>query len=516
MSNAPAILRWLIIYAVCVPLAIAVGFLLTNPMDYSTLGLLGILALLLVSPLLLRWHHPLLFLSWNTSVSVFFIKSAPSLWLVMVALSLGISLLERALNSQMRFIPAPWITWPLLCLIGVVLFTAEVTGGIGVRAFGSEVYGGKKYIILLAGIFSYFALTSRRIPPERAGLYVALFFLGGVTDLIRDLYPLAPSWAGFIFWFVPPNFLSYESVEVGVTRLHGFAGAGFMLWCLLIARYGIRGIFLSGKLWRPVAFLLCFSAIFLGGFRNELITAGAIFALQFFLEGLHRTKILLPFALLGVLAVMAIIPLSSKLPYTFQRTLAFLPLNLDPAVKEDAQGSVDWRVNMWKALLPQVPKYLLLGKGMAISPEEYNEMMGGKPAFSVVDASQQSLALSYDYHNGPLSVIIPFGIWGCIVVIWFFAAGLHALHCNFKYGDPLLRTINTLFFVLFLVQVCSFMVLGGGLSSDLPRFVGILGFSVALNGGVCRPASQPVPAREAFQRPRGVLPRSQPRPAFPR
>jgi hypothetical protein len=45
MNNAPAIIRSLIIYAVCVPLAITVGYLLTNPMDYSTLGMFGILGL---------------------------------------------------------------------------------------------------------------------------------------------------------------------------------------------------------------------------------------------------------------------------------------------------------------------------------------------------------------------------------------------------------------------------------------------------------------------------------------
>src|SRR5208282_2806148 len=112
------------------------------------LGLFGIVVLLLVSPLLLRWHHPLLILSWNMGVTLFFLKGSPSLWLVMVALSLGISLLERALSSQMHFIRAPQITWPLLCLVGVVLLTARLTGGFGVRAFGSDVYGGKKYIFL--------------------------------------------------------------------------------------------------------------------------------------------------------------------------------------------------------------------------------------------------------------------------------------------------------------------------------------------------------------------------------
>jgi len=36
MNNAPAILRSLIVYAVCVPLALIIGYILTDPMQYST------------------------------------------------------------------------------------------------------------------------------------------------------------------------------------------------------------------------------------------------------------------------------------------------------------------------------------------------------------------------------------------------------------------------------------------------------------------------------------------------
>ena len=77
---------------------------------------------------------------------------------------------------------------------------------------------------------------------------------------------------------------------------------------------------------------------------------------------------------------------------------------------------------MWKALLPQVPPHLLLGKGYAISMEDF-EMMGRDVAFRSVDASQQGLALAGDYHNGPLSVVIPFGIWGVIAFLWFASPG---------------------------------------------------------------------------------------------
>ena len=42
-NNAAAIFRSLIVYAVCVPLAIFVGYTLTNPLDYSTLGFYGVI-----------------------------------------------------------------------------------------------------------------------------------------------------------------------------------------------------------------------------------------------------------------------------------------------------------------------------------------------------------------------------------------------------------------------------------------------------------------------------------------
>ena len=164
MNNVPAILRLLIIYVVCTVLAIIVGCSLTNPLTYSTFAVVGIIALILVFPLLLRWHYPLLLFAWSTNITLFFIKGMPTVWLALVVLSLGISIMHRALSKDMHFIRVPQITWSLICMIGVVVVTAELTGGFGLRTFHSEIYGGRKYIFLLVGILSYFALTAQRIP----------------------------------------------------------------------------------------------------------------------------------------------------------------------------------------------------------------------------------------------------------------------------------------------------------------------------------------------------------------
>ena len=270
---------------------------------------------------------------------------------------------------------------------------------------------------------------------------------------------------------------------------------------------------MAGRPWRLVAFILFSTLGLFGGFRSMLLNCMLLFLIQFFLEGLHRTRMLPVLAFVGLLAAVICLPMASRLPNTFQRALSFLPLNIDPQVRQDAQGSLDWRLNMWKALLPQVPSHLLLGKGYAISQEDY-QLMGTDTSFHSIDPAEQEYALAGDYHSGPLSVILPFGIWGAIAFIWFLVAGVWALHHNRLYGDPALQTVNTLLFAVFLTKIISFFFIFGALSNDVAGFAGFLGLSISLNGGVCRPDRNP--AVTTAGSPAAIPARTRLQPAFQR
>src|SRR5208337_1992794 len=102
-----------------------------------------------------------------------------------------------------------------------------------------------------------------------------------------------------------------------------------------------------------------------------------------------------------------------------------------------------WRFDMWKALLPQVPKHLLLGKGYAFSSNQFQLLEGHDAAIQTTFEDEQFAAVVGGYHSGPLSVILVFGIWGVIGLVWFWAAGIGVLYNNYRYGDPALRTVNT-------------------------------------------------------------------------
>ena len=92
-----------------------------------------------------------------------------------------------------------------------------------------------------------------------------------------------------------------------------------------------------------------------------------------------------------------------------------------------------------------------------------------------------------DYHNGPLSVILPFGIFGAIAFVWLLIAGLRVVYRNYRFGDPAYHHFNTFLFAYFAVKVVIFFVIFGSLHSDLPQFLGLLGLSISLNGGVAKP-----------------------------
>jgi hypothetical protein len=116
-------------------------------------------------------------------------------------------------------------------------------------------------------------------------------------------------------------------------------------------------------------------------------------------------------------------------------------------------------------------------------------MLGG----GTQEIASEGSMVAGDYHSGPLSTIIPLGLWGAIGFLWLLAAGAKALYRNYRYGAPALRQINTFFLAFFIAQGIFFFGIFGAFNTQLYMFTGLLGMSVSLNGGVRKPA--PVVAR---------------------
>jgi len=513
MIAGPQLIQSLLIYGITLPLAVIIGYMLGQP-DFSTFMVIGLLMIILALPVLLNWHHPLLVLSWNATAVAFFLKGRPPFWMVFTALTLMVMFLRKSLDRNARFIRAPIIVWPLVFLAAVTLLTAQLTGGLGLMSFGSEVWGGRRYIYIWSAIAGFFALTSQRIPLKRARLYVALFILGGLTWAIASMVRFVGPSLYFLFWLFPVEVMPWQIAPSGeLPRLSGICFAAIAALSFILARYGLRGTFFAGKPVRLAAFIALFVVSLIGGFRSWMIYVLALVGVQFFLEGLHRTRLLIVTLLVGLFATALLIPVLPRLPPPIQRSFAWLPLPVDPVVRQDVEGSTRWRVNMWKLAIEEVPRYFWLGKGYAIDPREAEITWTGWKRFGE-EAQFASAYLAQDYHNGPLSVIIPLGVWGAIGFVWFLAVAFHVLYRNYKFGHPHLFTANALLFAMFVAYTIKFLFVAGGFHTEFPWFTGLLGFSLSLNGGICKPAqvlaAAPAPAKHLpFNLPR-------PRPALSR
>jgi hypothetical protein len=253
-------------------------------------------------------------------------------------------------------------------------------------------------------------------------------------------------------------------------------------------RHGIRGVFDVSRPWRLLTFVLIALASLFGGFRSIVVLMAFLFIIQFYLEDLFRTRLIFFLLLTGIVLGAAVVPIAHKLPLAVQRSICFLPLDWDPVAKRDAAGSWEWRLEMWRVVATEIPKYLLLGKGYVINPADMY-LAQESARRGLAKGGSEGAIVTGDYHSGPLSILIPFGIFGVIVVVWFWIASVRVLYLNFRYGEPRLRNINTFFLAYFIAHVLQFLFVVGFIGSDLPTFVGILGLSISINGGVRKPGS---------------------------
>jgi hypothetical protein len=259
----------------------------------------------------------------------------------------------------------------------------------------------------------------------------------------------------------------------------------------MLVRYGLRGVFEATRPHRAILFLGALVLSQMGGFRTALLGTVFILVFLFFTERVYRSRIL-PFLILGfLLGGLLMVPFANRLPLPMQRAMSFLPLDWNPDAVMTATTSSEWRYKIWRDLWPKVPQYLLLGKGYALTADDFNAIASQGGLAAQLDASNEALAISGDYHNGPLSTLIPFGIWGAIGIIWLQLASLWVMLRNYRYGEPELDTFNRYMLAWQILQIFSFYFVFGAFDGDVGHIAIYTGLSIAMNQGICRPKPKP-------------------------
>lgn len=484
MTQSPANLWAALSFAIATLLALVAGVMLATPNSTIPVAVIGLIAAVLVLPVLLRSHRLVLFWSWNAGLLVFFLPGAPHLWMILAGVSLLLTVLGNAIERGVRLQSVPAVTWTLLLFLLVMLITAAFRGGIGIKALGGRTFGGRRYIFIIAAVVGYFALSLVRVPAERAFRHVAGWCLGSLTIAMSNfIYIIGPA-AYWLFAIFPVEFaLEQASADFAGGSIRRFNGIGIAMmgpYCLMLIAYGIRGLL---NLRSPLRLLLFFgitAVSLLGGFRSLIAFYGMLFLFQFTIEGLWRTRHAVALVVAVLLGATAMIPFARYMPLTIQRSVSFLPLDIAPQAQIDAQSSSDWRFQMWRLLWSQAPKYLLLGKGYALDPMDlYVAQESQRRGFT---ESYETAMIAGDFHSGPLSLLIGFGLPGTLAFAAFLFASWKVVRHHYRHGAPELRRINTFLYAYFLCRITFFVTVFGDIGSDFSNFTGIIGVSIALNG----------------------------------
>jgi O-antigen ligase len=292
-----------------------------------------------------------------------------------------------------------------------------------------------------------------------------------------------------------------------IKRYTGFSSACTAICMFSLLRWGIKGMLQPSKPWRLGLLLFGFALGMLSGFRSAILVPIVTLCVQFFTEGLHKTRYAVGLAGFFGACVIFLAAFSESLPLAAQRAISFLPVRVDPVAAMDARTSLLWRFEMWRVVVNDVlPNHLWFGKGYAIDPADiYLAEESVKRGF------QNDFEMSVrtgDYHSGPLSVLVPFGIVGTVPLILFLIAGARVMYRNYKFTDPETKNINTFLLSYFLAQLVYFILFFGGIEADLWVFASTIGISLTVNGGLKERVTEPKvkPGTEPGALPGGLTP----------
>jgi hypothetical protein len=209
--------------------------------------------------------------------------------------------------------------------------------------------------------------------------------------------------------------------EAEFTRLTGLAGIARPLILLLISYFPPSRLLFPNPLLPFLLFYPSLIIIALSGFRNEIMFTGAYVFIANAIRGMWLWAIFFIVVPLFAIVFLAFVNQGGDLvPLAAQRAFSFLPLGWNKKVVADADGSVEWRVDMWKdAFSGGFIKNKILGDGFGFDRAAMNliadQMQGG--AGFVGGTRHEAHMIRGSFHSGPLSSIRFVGVVGLVLIL---------------------------------------------------------------------------------------------------
>lgn len=425
------------------------------------------------------------------------VPGQPNTLLLAQVLVLGFS----CLLFLMRRLPFR-LAWTELEFWGLVLtlFVVQVylRNPVGVNIFGGDTVGGKGYVLYAIALFSTLLLAGLKVPATELRWILRLSILGG---MINTVISILGNYIPTLAYFTGGKAVSAEdagfddqAVDAGAaTRVGSMAvlGSNLSLW---ISSY----ISPLQACLRPLWAILVLTAIVaaaLSGFRISIVTVGLTFLLGIIYRNGFGGVAASLLGGIGGLALLAVINTLHPLPPNMQRALTFLPGTWEERYKQDAEGSSEWRFEIWREVL-LTDRWIhnkWIGDGLGFSATELaiqmNKRDGGRKGISGFEAHRETILSNGDYHSGPVSTVRVIGYIGLIVFLLAqFRLSIHAhrqiLRCRGTEWLPLALFLG----IPMITGPLIFIFLFGDFKSSATAFLLSLGMCRLLENNLPLPA----------------------------
>ena len=346
------------------------------------------------------------------------------LWALFVPLAFIVQLARS-------FFDKPKYTWNFTVLdLGVFLVFLAVAQNfvrnpVSVAFLGGNDVGGKPFYMVILSVFIYMACSMQRLSMEQ--VFKALkwcFFIGVGLVFVNLAGNFGKSPLSFLNDFYSlSNEVDLKDVDLTVRGLNIFLPASTLTLKFLFSYYMPITVLYPWNFVRFSGFLFGVAGTLLQGQRNQIMAMGLFFVTSMMLRKDFSRLALGTFlgAILLGLVIILEVPLTA-LPFGMQRSLSFLPVQVSEGAKGSADGSSEWRYEMWEEVL-NTDKYIknkMWGDGFKFDLEKMRLLK------STAERTRDTRILflySASYHSGPLTAIRYVGYTGFLATVLMFMAG---------------------------------------------------------------------------------------------
>jgi len=174
-----------------------------------------------------------------------------------------------------------------------------------------------------------------------------------------------------------------------------------------------------------LAIFISLAAVLYGGFRSGFMAVILTYVVGTWYRGGFVSFLVGSVLGCGAIAALAVVNLVSPLPPNIQRSLTFLPGTWEQRYIDDAEGSTDWRVEIWIEVLTtdRWIKNKVFGDGLGFSKANLEYVKGLSKmqgtGVSGFDMHRETILANGDYHSGPVSTIRVIGYAGLLFLLVF-------------------------------------------------------------------------------------------------